>query len=81
MSNQIKLLETASYKGIKIYTARLIDWTKLNVKSSINLFRPSQDEVDQAIEQAKKDMFECIIVYELTDFEFKALRPMYVNVA
>ncbi len=74
-----KLLQVASIQGIKVWGARLTDWTKLNVKSSINLFRPTEAEVETAIEVAERDLFENIICYELTDFEFKKLVPLYVT--
>lgn len=76
--NEFNMLETASYQGIKLYDARMSDWLKLNT-IGIHLLNPTQAEIDDAISTAERDLFPAIVCYSLTDSQFEAVAPHYVN--
>jgi hypothetical protein len=83
MNNVTKIkytrLEVASIQGLKVWIARREDYGSLNVASSINLLSPTQEDMEQAIENAEKDNFQHIICYELDNSEFIARQHYYVG--
>jgi len=70
-------LQVASFLGVKIFEARRSDFRKLSVKSSINILDASDDEMENAIDSAIKNNFECIINYCLESKKFLILVPQY----
>jgi hypothetical protein len=78
---QFKMLQIANIFGVKVWSAKKSDFKKLSVAKSINLFNPSQSELEQAIEQAEKDMFENVICYDLTKSQFEKQAWLYNNKA
>lgn len=70
-------LMICNFTGIKIWDAKVNDWTKLNVAKSINLFNPTPEELDDALCVAERDNFEHIICYRLSDNEFERRECQY----